>query len=132
MDAERDREQEPISRGEMAEETLQDNAISEIALLTSRHCCESFVVYHIKCECGQSYIGRTERELHYRHAEHFKSKSSSVFQHQQECKRRMNTTILGKADDVTRLCILESLYIKKLAPTLNKREELLYASTLIV
>ena len=90
----------------------------------------SLVFYHIKCKgtesdaCAESYIGKTERILHYRLEEHKKQEKSALHEHQMRSGHEIDydgVVILDKADTDRKLQIKELLYIDKLEPTLNKQ-----------
>ena len=94
---------------------------------------QSLVVYSLKCKtCAAEYIGKTERILSYRLAEHQKhGSSSSVRQHMDDhLDKRGNTThpfdmkgveILDSADNDMKLRIKELLHILDRVPKLNKQ-----------
>ena len=97
----------------------------------------SFVIYEYKCpKCNfGSYVGSTRRLLKVRIDSHrgvshrtgciLKSKEfSSIRNHSILCKTDINYSnfkILSQTTDCLSLLILESLYIKKLAPSLNNQ-----------
>jgi hypothetical protein len=85
----------------------------------------SGVIYHLKCKnCSDSYIGMTTRTFIKRMSEHKKDKNSHVFQHNSLDNHEIdfdNVEILDRADSELKLQYKEMLYIRKLAPTLNKQ-----------
>jgi hypothetical protein len=85
----------------------------------------SGVVYHLKCKnCQDSYIGMTTRTCSTRMEEHKKDNKSHVFQHNVLEGHEIdfdNVQILDRANTELKLQYKEMLYIRKLAPTLNKQ-----------
>ena len=101
-------------------------------------------VYKVCCNtCHQVYIGSTKRALHIRIREHLQSPSSSVYQHlhrhsntndtnNSSKSKQIKTIIIDKEQDPINLRFLESLYIKKLKPEINSRQELSSFDPLII
>ena len=87
---------------------------------------KSHVVYEIKCNgCGSIYVGQTSRHVTTRITEHQK-KDSQVGQHLIECRGATNDIewrILDACRSVEKLMIIEAIYISKLKPALNTRDE---------
>ena len=87
---------------------------------------KSHVVYEIKCNgCGSIYVGQTSRHVTTRITEHQK-KDSQVGQHLVECRGATNDIewrILDACRSVEKLMIIEAIYISKLKPALNTRDE---------
>ena len=85
----------------------------------------SGVVYHLKCKnCPDSYIGMTTRACSIRMDEHKKDNKSHVFQHNVLEGHEIdfdNVQIIDRANTELKLQYKEMLYIRKLAPTLNKQ-----------
>ena len=83
---------------------------------------KSHVVYEIKCNgCGSIYVGQTSRHVTTRITEHQKKDSQVV-----ECRGAMNDIerkILDAFRTVEKLMIIEAIYISKLKPALNTRDE---------
>ena len=94
----------------------------------------SCVIYKYSCaSCNASYIGETKRQLTVRVSEHqgrsFRTNNlllnpshSAIRDHMEECDTPFNLNnfeIIGTAQNVTDLQILESLFIVKMRPTLN-------------
>ena len=86
----------------------------------------SHVVYEIKCiGCGSIYVGQTSRHVTTRITEHQK-KDSQVGQHLVECRGATNDIewkTLDACQTVEKLMIIEAIYISKLKPALNTRDE---------
>ena len=86
---------------------------------------QSLIIYQLKCKnCDHSYIGRTERTLAYRVNEHRKSKSSSVYDHQEKTGHTIdfdNVKILDKANFNWKLQFKEVLHINSKKPAINKQ-----------
>ena len=84
-------------------------------------------VYKIRCkQCSEYYIGSTIRQVHDRVQEHLRNDTSSVFKHLLKCQNKRNNidvSIIDVESDPVNLRLLEALYIKKLQPSLNSREE---------
>jgi hypothetical protein len=103
----------------------------------------SLVVYSIKCNCGQEYIGKTERILYHRLKEHASSPKSACKKHkkaneshefefvdvqndQKKISKGRNdwllkADILDAADNDRKLRIKELLHILQRGPELNKQ-----------
>ena len=85
------------------------------------------VVYKITCpRCGSSYVGQTVRHLQQRFREHV-GNTGPMKTHFENCAITPTddiVSILGRTDGGDgRLLTLEALYIKKLAPVLNTKDE---------
>ena len=83
------------------------------------------VVYHIKCECGQDYIGETERQLKDRLSEHTRKSSvekSAMANHLHFTKHKLlsDHKILDQDPDWHRRGVKEAIQIRKHKPSLNK------------
>ena len=96
--------------------------------LNNNLCLRTNVIYQIKCNsCSKIYIGSTIRSLHVRLKEHLTRKESSVFRHKQLCSPKdifpFEISILASDNDNINLRLREAMYIKKLRPDLNNREE---------
>ena len=89
---------------------------------------KSHVVYEIKSNgCGSIYVGQTSRHYTTRITEHQK-KDSKVGQHLIECRGATNDMgidwkILDAWRMAEKLMIIEAIYISKLKPALNTRDE---------
>ena len=89
----------------------------------------SHVVYKFTCfSCNATYVGETHRHFHTRVKEHMLTdKNSAVNQHLQgspACKALCTIDsfeILDRASTKFQLCVKEALFIKQLAPSLNKQ-----------
>ena len=88
--------------------------------LTSR------VVYRIQCPgCNSCYVGQTARHLTTRLTEH-KRQTSPLGAHFSDCKvhpKSVNAEILDSCLDTNKLLTPEALYIARLKPGLNQRDE---------
>ena len=83
----------------------------------------SGVECQLTCSCGQNYIGQTKRNLITRLNGHRMSEDSEV------CKHLLNNPnheinfdppkILDRSNQVTKLCIKETLHISKIEPQLD-------------
>ena len=86
---------------------------------------QSHVVYKVTCpHCDMSYVGQTARHLSTRIREHFSS-GGKLKGHFDNCKvdpTNEMVKILGKARG-DKLLTLEALFISKLAPKLNTKDE---------
>ena len=82
---------------------------------------KSRVVYEL---CEVCYVGQTVRQLTTRLKEHHQP-SSTVGQHIQQCgeNARISSRIIDGTSDCDTLMTLEALYIDRLKPGLNQREE---------
>ena len=86
------------------------------------------VVYHIKCQCGQDYIGETERQFKERLPEHRRpsniDKSAMAFHiHTHNHKiDEQQTKILDQDTDWQKRGIKEAIHIRRHNPTLNRDE----------
>ena len=87
---------------------------------------KAHVVYEIICNgCGSIYVGQTSRHVTTRITEHQK-KDSRVGQHLVECRGATNDIewkILDACRTVEKLKIIGAIYISKLKPALNTRDE---------
>ena len=87
---------------------------------------KSQVVIEVKSNgCGFIYVGQTSRHTTTRITEHQK-KDSQVVQHLFECRAAKNDVewkILDACRTVEKLMIIEAIYISKLKPALNTRDE---------
>ena len=87
---------------------------------------KSHVVYKITCNgCSSIYDGQTSRHVNTRISEHQK-KDSPVGQHLVECcgtTHNVKREILDACRGVEKLMTIEAIYIKKLKPQLNTRDE---------
>ena len=87
---------------------------------------KSHVVYEIKGNgCRSIYVGQRSRHVTTRITEHQK-KDSQVGQHLVECRGATNDIewkILDACRTVEKLKIIEAIYISKLKPALNTRDE---------
>ena len=94
-------------------------------LLKDHNCFKSMVVYEWKCQCGETYIGSTERHLHIRIKEHcLIQQNSAVFLHRLGCVNgKWTTRILANGVDITDLRLKEAILISNLHPSLNRKEE---------
>ena len=95
----------------------------------------SGVIYKYTCDCTQSYIGSTATNLYIRVCQHLgissrtkenlkKPVNSSIREHcSKKCKTSVKTenfSILDQYPEDHSLRILESIYIKKLNPSINE------------
>ena len=86
---------------------------------------KSCVVYQITCSgCNSCYVGQTARHLRTRLSEH-RRPTAPVGGHLAECAGRDNfqLKILGGSCNLVKLLTLEALFISRLKPDLNSREE---------
>ena len=87
---------------------------------------KSHVVYKVPCNgCSSIYVGQTSRHVTTRFSEHQKQ-CSSVGQHLVECcgtTHNVKWEILDACRVVEKLMTIEAIYIKKLKPQLNTRDE---------
>ena len=87
---------------------------------------KSHVVYKVTCNgCSSIYVGETSRHVTTRTSEHRK-KDSPVTQHLVECcgtTHNVNWEIHDACREVEKLMTIEAIYIKKLKPQLNTRDE---------
>ena len=83
------------------------------------------VVYQIICPgCNASYVGQTSRLLQQRFREHVGPRGI-ITNHFDECKQvptENDVKVLGKHTG-EKLLTLEALYINKIKPTLNSKDE---------
>ncbi len=84
-------------------------------------------MYHLKCECGQDYIGETERQLKDRLAEHCRKSSvekSAMANHLHSAKHKLMSEheILDQEPDWHKRGIKEAIHIRRQKPSLNKDE----------
>ena len=86
----------------------------------------SRVVYCIQCPgCDSRYVGQTARHLTTRLTEH-KRRTSPLGAHFLDCKvdpKTVHAEILDSCLDTNKLLTLEALYIARLKPGLNQRDE---------
>ena len=85
----------------------------------------SRVVYKVMCTgCNACYVGMTARHFKTRLSEHLKV-SAPVGAHLSSCRSidAYETEILDACHDTDKLSTLEALYIQKLDPQINTREE---------
>ena len=101
------------------------SCISTLKLAFDRD-LKSHVVYKTKCiGCGSIFVGQTSRHVTTRITEHQK-KDSQLGQHLVECFGATNDTdwkILDACRTVEKLMTIEAIYISKLKPALNTRDE---------
>ena len=87
---------------------------------------KSHVVYKVTCNgCNSIYFGQTSRHVITRISEH-QQKDSPVGQHLVECcgtTQSVKWEILDACCGVEKLMMIEAIYIKKLKPQLNTRDE---------
>ena len=86
---------------------------------------KSHVLYKVTCNgCSSIYVGQTSRHVTTRISEHQK-KDSPVGQHLVECggTAHIEWDILDECPGVEKLMAIEAIYIKKLKPQLNTRDE---------
>ena len=88
------------------------------------------VIYHLKCDdCGEDYIGETERKIRDRFPEHRRKssiKTSAMAHHLHYNNHKLterNCKILDRESDWRKRGIKEAIYIRKNAPTLNRDED---------
>ena len=88
-------------------------------------CTQRGIIYEIKCEkCQEKYIGSTIRQLHIRVNEHLKSSNSSLNIHLRHCHNtKVSVRTLSHDSDPINLRFRESMYIRKLKPTINAKNE---------
>ena len=92
-------------------------------------CMRKNIVYKITCNrCQKFYIGSTIRNLHSRVKEHMTGQQSSVFKHLQACSNHRSDAItidiLGNDHETCNLRLREALFIQKMRPHLNTKEEM--------
>ena len=89
------------------------------------HMLQNNVVYQILCPgCNASYVGQTSRLLQQRFREHMGPKGV-INKHFEGCKivaTEKDVKILGKQRG-ERLLTLEAIFINKLKPSLNSKDE---------
>jgi hypothetical protein len=101
--------------------------------LKSDACHKCRVVYQLTCSgCQATYIGSTMREMHVRYNEHLSKINGAIWTHLNTCKKPFSCGILTHANSELSLRIRESFHIKQLRPTLNRRDELSFANSLIL
>ena len=87
---------------------------------------KSHVVYEIKCNGSRSiFVGQTSRQVTTKITEHQK-KDSLVGQHLVECRGARNDIewkFLDACRTIEKLMIIKAIYISKLKPALNTRDE---------
>ena len=85
------------------------------------------MVYKLTCSCGSTYIGQIRRNLLNRIKDHATSEKSEVCKHLLQYPTHridfITPTILRSENDITRLLILESLFIQEQTPDLNNNSE---------
>lgn len=87
-------------------------------------CLKKMCVYKATCDnCHNIYIGSTTRHVHTRASEHIQNPSSSIYQHQQQCKSNISFSIIHTTREIVKLRFIEALEIKKQRPKLNTKEE---------
>ena len=103
----------------------------------------SHVIYNFQCDCGHSYIGRTDRNLGTRIKEHLprwlqstnragRNPASSVCKHAVDCDDFVGRdfisyfSVLASSSCFMSLRILEALFIKRLKPPLCVQKEFVY------
>ena len=86
----------------------------------------SDVVYKIECpRCNSSYVGQTSRHMQQRYREHF-GKNKLPKKHFDSCEIAPTydcVSILGHSKTDAKLLTPEALFIKKLKPSLNTKDE---------
>ena len=105
---------------------------------------KSHIIYKFKCDCGCSYVGRTDRTLGVRMKEHLprwllkntsnrNTARSSICKHAAECDHFQGRdflsyfSVLSRSSHPTSLRILEALFIKNLKPPLCVQKDFLYS-----
>ena len=84
---------------------------------------KSRVIYKLDCLGGHAcYVGTTSGHLETRLAEHQRN-NAPVKQHLSECNVEEFQSILASCFMLTKLAILEALFIEKLKPSNNSKEE---------
>ena len=87
---------------------------------------KSHVVYKVTCKgCSSIYVDQTSRDVTTRISEHQK-KDSPVGQHLVECcgtTHNVKWEILDARPGVEKLMTIEAIYIKRVKPQLNTRDE---------
>ncbi|MEL7308443.1 MAG: reverse transcriptase domain-containing protein [Pseudomonadota bacterium] len=105
---------------------------------------KSHVVYKFCCDCGSSYVGRTERRVTTRIKEHLprwihtsrKTSTSSICKHVIDCEHFTGKhfssyfSILASCPFSFSLRILESLFIRRRKPPLCVQKEFVYSLSL--
>ena len=104
----------------------------------------SHVIYEFKCRCSSTYVGRTERRLASRVAEHLPrwlrekrnsraSAASAITRHAQQCSvfdpsadPLSYFTVLASSPSAFTLRILEAIFILRKKPPLCKQKEFVY------
>ena len=87
-------------------------------------CFKRNIVYQLTCNnCHAIYIGSTVRALHTRVSEHLRRSNSAIYRHQIECFANYSISVLATAVDAKDLRFKEAILIRRLRPTLNRREE---------
>ena len=101
------------------------NQVRNSFVVKDRQCTQrrSNVVYKLVCTCGATYIGQTRRNLATRLHEHKTSEKSEVCRHLLEHPDHSvefdNPEIMGSAENIVKLRLLESLAIQEHSPELN-------------
>ena len=85
---------------------------------------KSRTIYKLNCSsCYACYVGMSSRHLKTRLGEHLKE-NAPVKQHLVECNvNDFSSSILASCFNLTKLAILEALFIEKLKPSINSKDE---------
>ena len=92
------------------------------------------MVYEIKCECGDTYIGETSRSISERFSEHMiglqrKQERSVLYRHMREKhqdaeEKQLKLQILATCPgDAMLRQVTEATYISEMKPSINAKEE---------
>jgi hypothetical protein len=101
--------------------------------LNNNLCYKSMVVYQAECEiCLKKYIGSTKKFLHLRVQEHFNHKDSNVYKHNIACKGPWNFSVKYSSRSLQDLRWMEAIIIKQNRPEINKKEDLMSFSQLLL
>ena len=97
-------------------------------LMKNEFCHQKMVIYKLECyTCHKTYIGSTIRPMHVRYMEHVETHDGIIKTHSRYCLfPNFVTEIIDRVhgDGEIILRIKEAIWIKKLQPTLNSKEEI--------
>jgi hypothetical protein len=101
--------------------------------VNNKLCYKSMVVYQAVCDkCLKKYIGSTKKSFHLRVQEHFNHKDSNIYKHDSVCKSSWSFSIKGYSKSLQDLRWMEAIIIKQNKPELNKKEEMMSFSQLLL
>ena len=97
-----------------------------MSLNNPKICKQKYVIDEICLTC-QDYVGLTRQLLHERAHQHHTSLIEAIYQHIQTHNHiglPFSYKILSKCSSLKDLLFYEAIYIKRIEPTLNRRQEL--------